>query len=395
MSSDLNVKFFCFMKKSNIIITSAVALVVVALTFSFFISGQETNKEDSETISVGASLPLSGSLSLFGIGERKGLELAAEKWNAGGNSFNLDLFFEDSKGQASIGVSAARKLLSSNDCDFIFTSLTPVSQAVSPVVIESGARQVIIAMDETLARESNRVYRIYPGIRGEGKKMTEILKASGARRPAIYSFQHPAFDASLNDVLIPYLNSHFPESHLVSQYTEFESSEIAAGAAKLVGWEPDIIIINGFYSHLPSIVRSIKEAGLNDSVPLLGGLNLSICLSNGELAGYSDQQFLYAMPLYIYKQLSGELLTPQQKYFEDRFVEVYGEAATYESAFAYDALLFIANILEDGGIDRFEETASNFDFIGAVGKLEFDEYGSVITEWESVSSKAGTVSIIE
>jgi len=109
--------------------------IVVGMALVIFLAG--CNAANQGKIKVGAILPLTGSSSIWGENEQKGISLALEDLKAQGIE-NVEVITEDSQSKDAPAVTAAQKLISLDDVDLIYTSLTGPSIAVAPVANSSG-----------------------------------------------------------------------------------------------------------------------------------------------------------------------------------------------------------------------------------------------------------------
>ena len=137
------------MKISKIIIGIIVLAVVVWGGVKLFGTKEEKTKEP---IKIGAILPFTGSSGITGESSKNGLDLAVgEINNKGGiNGRSIIVLFEDSQTKTEVGVSAFQKIKNINDINFVFTSVSGVALAISPLANENK----IIQMDVVSASPS-------------------------------------------------------------------------------------------------------------------------------------------------------------------------------------------------------------------------------------------------
>ena len=72
-----------------------------------------TSATSAESIKIGAVLPFSGGVELYGRQAKLGLDLAAKEINAGGGILGrpVELLYEDDKTDPAVAVDATRKLI--------------------------------------------------------------------------------------------------------------------------------------------------------------------------------------------------------------------------------------------------------------------------------------------
>jgi ABC-type branched-subunit amino acid transport system substrate-binding protein len=218
--------------------------------------------------------------------------------------------------------------------------------------------------------------------------MTGIISKLAPRRVVSLTFHHPAFDAGFEDVLAPYLNTA-PFQRLSEKYESIGADQLRSLAAKIKNFGPDLIVVNGFYSQLPTVLKTLAESGA--TAPILGGLNMSVAYSEGSLRFYQSAPIYFAMPQYIYHQLMKVAPSQAQASFEQEFRRAYQTDPTYESAYAFDAVTFFARAAA-GGTDSFDATALTLKgFVGATGELRLDGKGSAQTAWVPAVARNGVV----
>src|SRR6266702_7591512 len=96
-----------------------------------------TSAKSAESIKVGAVLPFSGGVELYGRQAKLGLELAANEINAGGGILGrpVQVIYEDDKTDPAVAVDATRKLI---ERDGVLAVVGPITSrnliAIAPLV---------------------------------------------------------------------------------------------------------------------------------------------------------------------------------------------------------------------------------------------------------------------
>lgn len=89
----------------------------------------------AEILKVGMIMPLSGPISIVGVGLTRAVELYFDKINEegglklGGKTYQLKLIAEDDKNDPTVASTAAKKLVYKDGCKFVFGAITPPSAA--------------------------------------------------------------------------------------------------------------------------------------------------------------------------------------------------------------------------------------------------------------------------
>jgi branched-chain amino acid transport system substrate-binding protein len=101
----------------------------------------ETPQALPEMIPAGAPLGLTGPISIYGIPQQQGVDLAVREINAAGylGDSELTVIYEDTEGDAQQAISAMTKLLDQDDVAFVFgPSLSTEAFAADPIAQEQG-----------------------------------------------------------------------------------------------------------------------------------------------------------------------------------------------------------------------------------------------------------------
>lgn len=129
-------------KRSAMIGAAAIAVTLTACGNNVAASSGETKPD---TLTVGGIFPMTGEYASYGEQQSQGVELALDQVNADGGAggTELRLKIEDNKGEATTGVNALNKLISSGDVPFVFTSVSNIIAATAPV----GTQKKVVMMN--------------------------------------------------------------------------------------------------------------------------------------------------------------------------------------------------------------------------------------------------------
>jgi len=130
---------------SWIIVTIAVLLSAV------FVIGIHTSADAADKrLKVGMLMPLSGPISIVGVGLTRAVELYFDKVNEagglqlGGDTYILELIAEDSKIDPTVAAVATKKLVYKDGCRFVFGAISPpVAAAIYQVCARAKALHLI------------------------------------------------------------------------------------------------------------------------------------------------------------------------------------------------------------------------------------------------------------
>ncbi|MEW5722334.1 MAG: ABC transporter substrate-binding protein [Thermodesulfobacteriota bacterium] len=98
-------------------------------------SGAPAQSAAPKTLKVGMLMPLSGPISIVGVGLTRAVELYFDKVNEeggltlGGDAYTLELLAEDSKVDPTVTATATKKLVYKDGCRFVFGAISPPEAA--------------------------------------------------------------------------------------------------------------------------------------------------------------------------------------------------------------------------------------------------------------------------
>lgn len=145
-----------------------IGLVLVILLSSLGLAACQPAASPSESIKIGALLPLTGALLQEGPNIRKGAELALEHYGGQVAGKKIELVIEDDATDPTIALDKARKLVERDKVDIMMVSLhAGAGQAVMPYLTE---KKIIGIKRGTVSRASNG--QIPLPIRAGGHKQT-------------------------------------------------------------------------------------------------------------------------------------------------------------------------------------------------------------------------------
>ena len=132
--------------KANLFIVS----LTLVISLIFVLGTGSTVQAGSKTLKVGMLMPLSGPISIVGVGLSRAVELYFDKINEegglkiGGESYTLKLMVEDSKHDPTVAATATKKLVYKDGCKFVFGAIgTSVAAAIYQVCARAKALHLI------------------------------------------------------------------------------------------------------------------------------------------------------------------------------------------------------------------------------------------------------------
>jgi len=332
------------------------------------------SKKDDGVIKIGVILPLTGSAAHYGQSIRKGIDFAASAINNDGgvDGMTIQLFYEDSKANPSDGVSAYRKLRSTDGIHaLIGDAVSSVTLAFAPIA----EKDKVIVMSPlssapALTDAGDFIFRNVP---------SDLMNGMVA---AYYCSR----DRGWKNLSVLYINNDFGvglerafretakglgSTVLVSENYEPNGSDFRTQLAKIKQESPDVLFLVG-YGELATAIIQFRELGLECEIISTGLLEDPAVL---EATGDASDG-LYITQLQYNPQSEDEVV--------QRFVQGYeeknGSAPDILAAYGYDAMMVLAEGFRESSLSP-EKVRDNLysisEFPGVTGEITFDVNGDV------------------
>lgn len=377
------------MKRSIRIITMAItAMVLLVLAACDGGEGNDGSSSDGGTevsADIGVISFLSGSGAAYGEAITNGLKMAQEEINEQGN-VKIELVIEDSAGSAEQALSAAQKLINSENVSAIIgPTLSTEMEVVGPVADQN----MVPILGTSVTVE---------GIPEIGEYVFRDSIPESMAIPAAVEAAAEAYDAKTvalmygnDDVLTKAGYDAMEQSAndlgleiLTTQTFQQGQSDYKAQLTKIKEAEPDLVLTSALYNEGAVIMTQARSIGID--APFVGG--------NGfnspqviEIAGDAADGLVVATPWFTEKE--DEVVQE----FVDKYKEEFGMAPDQFAAQAYDGLYIIAEALEragDSDRDKLRDALAETEgFSGVLGNISFDDVGDVVMDPVVLTIKDG------
>ena len=350
-----------------------VRIVTVAFIISFGLF-MGCAKEKGE-IRIGAVLPLTGDVAVWGNNTKEGIDLAVEAVNKNGgvNGRELVILYEDSQAQAQQGVTALRKLITVDRVPAIIdNSVSSVTLAMAPIAEQN--KVVILATGATAPKISEAgdfIFRIWNSDALEGEVMAEYAHGElGLRKIAILRVNND-YGKGLDEVF----RREFSESGgeiLFSEAFEQSETDFRTQLAKIKSVDPEALYVVGYPREVPQLLKQMKELGIN--LQVLG----TVAFEDPhiiEIAKDAAEGIIYPYPVQPSKE-DASVST-----FLSQYKAKYNKEPGITCDVGYDAVNMITLATKLSGGHEGEDIRKGLmmikDYHGASGVMEFDENGDV------------------
>lgn len=350
------------LEASAAILVAVIIIIALILPALFGIQIGEGN------IRIGAILPLSGPVSIFGDWARDGMELALEDIN----SDRIEIIYEDSKLDAKEGVSAFNKLVTVDDADIIISAMSSVSVPLIPLSEENNIPlflQDVTAPNITVGNplvlrhfiQSDREASVLAGYALEELRISRvgILYVNDEAGVGAKEAFKDIFEEKAGEVLA-----------LESYGTKDMDMKTQILKIKESGAEGIYLFGNG--PSWAQALKQIKELGFEGKILT----NTAIFIKNfRDAAGNATEDVYFTYP---YANMSNENV----QNFIAKYREKYGEDPAIEAYYAWDIIHVIAEVLkknnwETEGLENIIIDMKEFE--GAFGKTIITGDGEFLT----------------
>jgi len=356
--------------KSSVIIILIATILLATIISKYYFS--KTHKAE-EVVEVGAILPLTGEVAVYGRNTQKGIDLAVQKINSEGgiNGKMIKVMYEDSKADPSTGVNAINKIISTTDIQYIIdNSVSSVALAITPVATKN--KIVVLSTGSTspdLSGISPYFFRIWNSDDLEGRIMAQF---------AIDSL-------NIDEVAVVYMNNEYGiglKNVFEEEYLKIGGRNISSHVFEQNSKNFDLVLhkaiksqalyLIGYTLDNATIIKKLKELGYTGSI--LGTVTMED-KKILELCGKAANGIVYPFPsIPIQDELN-------VRTFKEFFMKEYNESPGITSDVGYDAVLVFAKALSEineiTGETLSKYFSSEFSMYGASGLLEFDKNGDV------------------
>lgn len=302
---------------------------------------------DSHPIKIGMMLPYTGTYSALGDAITDGFQLAMfENGNRLGGR-DIDFVILDSEANPSRAPQNMSRLVNSDNVDFVVGPVhSGVAMAMLRIAQQTGT--TLIIPNAGLEAATNElcgpnIFRTSFSMWQDSYPMGQVAYDQGHRDVVTITWDYSAgqedlagFEEAFKDA-----GGNVVEQILVP----FPSTEFQPYLAQIANIGPDAVYTFFAGGGGVSFVRSYADAGLNESIPLLG----SGFLTDGNLAAQGDAAEGVMTTLHYSETLD----TPENQAFVEAFRDAFDYEADTYAVQGYDAGMMLVRAIDslDGNID--------------------------------------------
>ena len=366
------------MSLRRILLMMVVGLMAVSLGWA---SGEAEGGDGEDPVYIGVSAPLTGDFAANGEYIRTGVLYGQEVINSNGGLRGrpVELIIEDSKGDPTEGVLIAQRFAQNED---IVAVVGDFSSSVSMAAAEIYNQAGIVQISPTASHP-------------DYTKIGEYIFRAGATQTAEGPFlaRWAVEDLDIDTIATVYINSDWgvvanrffveEAESLDAEVTNQESyitgdKDFQATITKIRRADPDMVFLAMPWADAGAIIGQMGQVGY---LPTLMGPGQ---LSTEDLIAMTGD---YSEGLRANAQYFREDTRAVSQNFTSGYDDMFGELPHDHAALAYDALMLVANAIEDVGFDRDairDALAETESYEGVTGGIEFDENRDPIKEFVKI-----------
>lgn len=359
-----------------------IILLVIIVSIIFF---QMQHRNDQFV--VGGIMPLTGDVATYGIAIKQGIEIAIDKVNSQGgvNGKLISVVYEDSKAEPKEGISVFNKLVSINNVNVIIGAVaSSVTLAIAPKAEEE---HVILfspaSSSPEISKAGDYIFRNYPSDDLEGKIVAEHAYSRGFENAAILTINND-YGIGLNKVFkdeFMQLGGIILSNDLYNE----DQNNFETILTKINQKNPKCIFIVGYGKELGKIVKQARHLGIKAQFFSTVNFYDENSLISG---GNAVEGVVFSSPVFDSNSANINV-----QIFVESFESKFGKKPDVWSAHSYDALLIIAEAINEANsfsVDQIKKEIYQIkDFDGVSGKTSFDENGDVFKEAKFLTVKNG------
>lgn len=339
--------------KKSIRIFLSLTIIITAL-----IVGIRCAKEPAQgkVIKIGAILPMTGELSLFGQWLKEGIEIAAFKEQ-------VEIIYADNRNQASQTVSNFQKLITADKVQGIITTRTPMAFALTPLASANHIPTVFTFADLPENNETCIVNYHFPTT----DEISLIAKA-------IEKVGKNAVVLTVNDEFGGLASKIFTKEfggEVVYQERFNPAEREFRNLITKIPPSADFIFLVAYEQNFVSLIRQLNEKKI--TLPIVGPNTLTVFL---HLVSNDLTMPVYVtMSLYDAGMVENEELYRQ---FERKFQESYNRKPNMVNAEAYEATKYLIDLFKNESSENICEVMSISKSIDSIfGTLKVNSNGQI------------------
>jgi branched-chain amino acid transport system substrate-binding protein len=351
------------MKKRNVFLSfTIIILISLCLTLFFSCEKKEGKVVREETknegiVKIGAILPLTGNLSVFGDWVKKGIKLAVKEKK----DSNVEIVYEDNTGQTSRSVSAFHKLSSVDKVKAVITAQTQVANALLPLA-NSKKLLTIFTFSDLPEGKKDYVLNYHFPVVDEINVLAKFAFEKIGKKGAIFVINDEFGNLSANIFNKAFID--FGGEITSKEHFSFSEKDFRSIISRITKFEPSFLFIIAYTDTYVGLTKALKE--MKVAIPIIGPNVLTVYLSMVKY--YLPTSYFTSSTYAVESFTDNDYLE-----FFKKYVEFYNEEPNSVNAEAYEATRILLRALEKDRMNPNSFFDNLKDYKGIFGKIIIDE----------------------
>jgi branched-chain amino acid transport system substrate-binding protein len=242
--------------------------LIILATFIFVFNFSNIFAEAADTVKIGVILPLTGKNAVIGQEEKRGIDMAIEKINAAGGVLKkqVELIIEDNRGDPTVIVSAAEKLITRDKVVALTGGYSSVESLAflaamkkyEPVCVWQGGSAIKI--DEMYGKE-RWFFMVHPRSPDYQRDIANFLNSIQPKpKRTGFAYEDTSYGVDQSKVAKEYLTESGFELVTFEPF-KAGSLDFSALLTKIKGTKPDVFYWIGYAGDSILITKQAKELG--------------------------------------------------------------------------------------------------------------------------------------
>lgn len=345
---------------------------IIGILLVFFLLSS-CQRVEEETIRIGAILPLSGDLAVYGKSLQNGMDLSLDEFKKNNiDGKKVQIIYEDSKADPKLAISSFEKLSSIDKCKIVLGGFSS-SEVLSIAPTAEKNKIVLIsptASSPSITNAGDYIFRITPSDTFDGEIMAKFAFYNLNLRNVAILFTNNDYGLGIANVFRNRFEK-FGGNVVIEKIFESGTKDFKTQLISIKEKIPDGLYIIAA-SELGNILKQKTELALNVKVFTVGLAENPKVI---EIAGKGADNVFYSYP--SFQVNSDDSIV--KKFVSDYKVK-YGNEPDVLGAYGYDllniTLLALKNNLESS--EKIKNALYNIkDYQGVTGLTSFDQKGDV------------------
>lgn len=350
--------------------------IFITLVFVFGIILMSCNNNSSNEIKIGILFPLTGDESDYGKKGSNAIELAIEQVNDSGgiSGKKIKAVYEDSKADATTGVTAIQKLITIDKVPAVVGDI--VSAVTIPAAAVAEKNKVILIAPTSSAPAITAagvyIYRVWPSDLAEGMAAGNYARDKGYKKAVILHVNND-YGTQIAEIFTKNFETS-EQKVLTNEAYDPKANDYKSILTKVKGLTPDVVYIAGYFEDTATILKQAKEIGL--STQYIGATAIED-KKFIEIAGNSSEGIVYPLAT----GFDAKSQDPVTKNFVEAFEKKYNYEPSWVESHCYDAFMLIVEAMKSNpneiSGDNMRKYLDSTSYDGVTGKIKFDANGDV------------------